>query len=121
MNRTKNFLPGNVVSLETRFADFHAANPAIYSTLVEMTRRWKQAGHKTASIAMFFEILRWERGMTTATLDFKLSNSYRAPYSRLIEAEYPELRGMFTLRTSKFDNIYGSAEDFAATNVTVSA
>lgn len=42
--------------------------------------------------------------MSTSDPDFKLNNSYRAYYARLIMAQEPDLAGLFALRKSEADN-----------------
>jgi hypothetical protein len=89
------FLPD---PLEVRFLEFHHANPHVYAALVDMAHEWRNAGHDSGSIAMFFEVLRWRVGITTSGEQFVLNNSYRSRYARLIAANEPELRQFFHTR-----------------------
>jgi len=84
--------------IEQRFLAFHHNNPHVYEALVRMARRWKIAGHKTCSIKMLFEVLRWQVGITTSGDDFTLNNSYTSRYARLIAANEPDLADLFQMR-----------------------
>jgi hypothetical protein len=48
-------------------------------------------------------VARWEIALATTDADFKIDNSHRAFYSRLIMAQERDLAGLFDLRTSKAD------------------
>lgn len=85
--------------LDVRFAEFHQANPHVYGRLVEMARDWKAAGYEHGSIAMFYEALRYETGVATHGDQFRLNNSFRSRYARLVEATVPDLIGFFHTRT----------------------
>jgi hypothetical protein len=84
--------------IETKFIEFHHANPHVYDALVRMARQWKSAGHPTCSIKMLFEVLRWQVGITTSGDDFTLNNSYTSRYARLIAANEPDLADLFQMR-----------------------
>lgn len=89
---------------ETKFDAFHAANPKVYTTLVRLAREWvSRTGRHKLGIATLFERARWEIALSTTDADFKLNNSYRAWYARLIMAQERDLAGLFDLRTSKAD------------------
>jgi hypothetical protein len=85
--------------LDVRFAEFHDANPHVYDALVRMARQWKRAGRESCSIKMLFEVLRWEIGITTSGDLFTLNNSYTSRYARLINANEPDLAGIFETRS----------------------
>lgn len=87
--------------LEERFLEFHHANPGVYDALVALARRWKDAGFEKIGIATLFEVLRWERGLAGVrdADGYKLNNSYRSRYARLIMANERDLLGFFDLRS----------------------
>lgn len=89
-----------VRDIETRFRIFHRANPGVYAALVRLARRAKAAGHEHLGISMIWEVLRWEElvGDTKLGDGYKLSNSFRSRYSRLIMEQEPDLEGFFTTR-----------------------
>lgn len=89
--------------LDERFTEFHQANPHVYDRLVAMAREWRVAGHDFGSIAMFFEALRYEVGRTNSTDQFKLNNSLRSRYARLIAWNEPDLAHFFHTRALRTD------------------
>lgn len=85
-------------TLEERFHRFHKRNPHVYRAIVRVARQLKDAGWKSASIAMVFERLRWLYGIRTRGDNYCLNNSYRAFYSRLVMDLEPDLDGFFQTR-----------------------
>jgi hypothetical protein len=100
-------------TLAEQFADFHAKSPNVYLTLVRLAREWVQAtGRSRLGIATLYERARWELVIATSDADFKLNNSYRAYYARLIMTQERDLAGLFALRKSAADTEpYGRAPD----------
>jgi hypothetical protein len=89
-------------TLAERFVRFHMRSPEVYSTLVELARRWVQAtGRNRLGIATLYERARWELALATSDADFKLNNDYRAFYARLIMLQEPDLADLFELRSSE--------------------
>ena len=87
-----------------RFEEFHRTNPHVYRTLVRLAREWvDQKGQQKLGISMLFERARWDLAIETGADDFRLNNSYRAFYSRLIMAREPDLADLFELRHSQAD------------------
>jgi hypothetical protein len=87
--------------LQAEFNKFHKENPHVYKKIVQMTRDLKAQGHKKIGMQMIFEVLRWRSMMRTTGIDYKLSNSHVAYYSRLIMAQEPDLEDIYTTRESK--------------------
>lgn len=92
--------------LDVRFAEYHQANPHVYGALVDLAREWKAAGNDTCAMGMLFERLRWEYGVHGTGDQFALNASYRSRYSRLIEANEPDLTGFFTKRRLHSESDY---------------
>lgn len=88
-------------SLAERFEAFHAANPHILGALIKLARRCKAAGWNRASMNQFFERLRWDYAWQTKGDSYKLNNSYRAYYARLVMAVADDLDGFFEIRAQK--------------------
>ena len=87
-----------------KFWAFHQENPHVLKELAGRATSLTQRGHRRIGIGMLFEVMRWNHMLKTSTNEpFKLNNNYRAYYSRLIEHEYPGLRGVFTKRQSLSD------------------
>jgi hypothetical protein len=87
------------IALDDLFEDFHRNNPEVYVELVALARRWKERGFKKCGIGMLWEVLRWQRLMRDVHDGlFKLNNSYRSRYARLIMDTEPDLAGFFNVR-----------------------
>lgn len=91
--------------LDERFLDFHHAHPEVYERIVELARKWRDAGHEKIGIATIFEVMRWERGLRGVkdAEGFRLNNSYRSRYARIIMANEKDLVGFFDTRTLESD------------------
>lgn len=93
-----------VFTIQERFEQFHRAHPDVFAELVELARRWKAKGGGRWSIDAAFQVLRWERVMANLPDPnevFKLNNTYRSRYARLIMRDCPDLGGIFELRELK--------------------
>ena len=88
------------------FWAFHRDNPDVYKTLVSMARDFRQRRpDQRIGIATLWESLRWDYWMNIKTDDeFKLSNTYRAFYARLIMLSNRDLNGMFEIKRSHADD-----------------
>ncbi len=84
-------------ALDERFWRFHRDNPAVYRELCRLARLGRGRGRQRLSIGQLFEVLRWELPVSTNGDEFRLNNSFRSRYARLLERE-PELAGSFELR-----------------------
>ena len=92
--------------LTKKFEEFHANNPHVYEALVALARRFRERRRDAQTgIGMLYEVLRWEYYLNTTSDDeYKLSNSYRAFYARLIMQNEPDLEGIFNTKQSIADN-----------------
>jgi len=93
--------------LYKRFEKFHADNPSVYDNLVRLAREFRRKGsnhNRKMGIAMLYETLRWNYYMNVETEEeYKLPNEFRAPYSRLVMDQEPDLQDAFTIRCSVVD------------------
>lgn len=106
------------MSLRERFAIFHARNPHVYEALRSLALRMRHKGIKRYSIAGLFEILRYDYTMQTQGDEFKLSNSHRAFYARLLMEQEPQLEGFFELRTQEDEADPSFFENLAVSRAT---
>lgn len=91
-------------SIAQRFEDFHETNPHVYTTLVRIAREWiTRTGRHKLGIATLFEVARWQIAIATNDPEFRLNNSYRAYFARLIMCHEPDLADVFEIRTSEAD------------------
>jgi sugar/nucleoside kinase (ribokinase family) len=88
---------------QRRFTDYHAENPQVYEALRRFALEARRAGRPRLSINMLFERVRWQTTVEGKGDSFKLNNSHRAFYSRLLMEQEPELRGFFETRKAKAD------------------
>lgn len=85
--------------LQGKFMTFHENNPFIYQTLVRLARQAKKAGKGKIGIGMLWEVMRWEHFLETNDGEgYKLNNSYRSRYARLIMEQERDLEGIFETR-----------------------
>ncbi|MGE3276756.1 MAG: hypothetical protein AB7O67_16715 [Vicinamibacterales bacterium] len=87
------------------FLAYHQANPQIYDKLRDFALEAKAAGRERLGIAVIFERLRWYTAVE-ARQDgepWKVNNSWRAFYARLLMEQEPELDGFFETRRSHAD------------------
>jgi hypothetical protein len=85
-------------ALDRAFAEFHAANPRVYATLVRLARQAKARGRERCGIKMLWEVARWEIYLATSDPDFKLNNNFHSRYARLVMEREPDLAGFFETR-----------------------
>lgn len=92
-------------SIPARFERFHRANPQVYDNLVALARQFRDKRRDgKIGIAMLYEVLRWNYYMTVESEDeYKLSNDFRACYSRLIMERESDLDGIFNIKRSVAD------------------
>jgi hypothetical protein len=95
--------------LEQAFWRYHEANPQVYQRLCDYAREWKWAGHSICSIQFLCERVRWDFGIRPRENPdgFKLNNNHAAYYSRLIEAQEPDLKNFFKMRTMRIQASFG--------------
>lgn len=86
-------------SLRDRFMAFHIKNPGIYLALETAALSYAKRGDKTG-IAKLVEELRWDPRVVgvDATSPFKINNSYRAFYARLLIDHHPSLADVLEIR-----------------------
>jgi hypothetical protein len=89
---------GKGATLQQRFELFHAENPWVLRAYEQLCMDWVGKGNTRASIGMFTEIVRWQYGRRTTGRDFKIDNSYRSRYVRLIVERNPGWGGLFETR-----------------------
>lgn len=85
---------------EEMFLAFHRDNPCVYRELVRRARWAAQRGAKRLGIRMLWEVLRWDVTFQTVRLEGepKLNDHWPPFYARLIQAQEPDLAGLFETR-----------------------
>ena len=100
MNRQQETLPFGD-SIQSRFERFHDANPWVLTKLEEMTGELVARGRRRVGIAMLFEVIRWEHLRSTTGDPFRLNNSFRSRYVRLMIHRHPEWADVFETRETR--------------------
>jgi hypothetical protein len=86
-------------TIEARFAAFHEAHPEVYAELAAACRNVMAAGRTHWSIDGAFEVVRYFRYIRPDEAEaFRLNNSFRARYARLLMEREPDLAGLFEMR-----------------------
>ena len=88
-------------SIDSRFHEFHAENPAVYTELVKMARDMRGRGYRQIGIELLWAAYRWNRMLRTAPGEeaFKLNDHFTSRYARLIMTQEEDLNGFFRTRT----------------------
>jgi len=89
--------------LVEQFKSFHYQNPHVYEGLKRLALKMRETGRKSYGIGGLFEVLRWDRALKTTDEEFKLNNSYRSFYARLLMHTDHRLSGFFRTRRSVAD------------------
>lgn len=87
-----------LTSLEQRFKAFHEANPHVYTALAGRAQYESLHGATRLSIAKLAEQLRADIAVNTTGDEFRINNSFRALYARLLMHRLPMLAGKFEVR-----------------------
>jgi hypothetical protein len=85
-----------------KFPEYHKDNPYIYEAFKKYTFESIERKFKNFSAEFVFNIIRWETAIS-GNDTFKMNNNYKAFYSRMFMNEYPEYKGYFRTRKSKYD------------------
>ena len=85
-------------TIQERFEAFHAQNPQVYAAYRSVALQMVRSGVKQYGISGLTEILRWQFAIQTQGDSFKINNSFRSLYARMLAKNEPELEGFFELR-----------------------
>lgn len=86
------------------FVEFHAANPQVYDALRRLALQMRRRGVQQYGIAGLYEVLRHETTLNSTGDEYKLNNSYRSFYARLLMEQEPELAGFFATRMISYQS-----------------
>jgi len=87
-------------TIEERFRAFHAANPAVYKCILQLTRERFIRGSLSHGMKAIWEQLRWRiaTGNLRLASGYNFNNDFTSRYARLVANEFPAYRGLFELR-----------------------
>ena len=87
------------LTAEERFLKFHSENVGVYVELRKLALELVEAGHDHFAVATIYEVLRWRHFMRTKDdSGWKLNNSYRSRYARMLAENEPRLANVFEMR-----------------------
>ena len=84
-----------------RWWKFHTDHPEVYDELVRLAETARRAGRKRVGIGQLFEVLRWNTALGDPAATYRLNNSYRALYVRLMRQRRPDLGRLFETRSRR--------------------
>lgn len=90
----------SIATLDEQFVGFHVDNPHIYRRLEGIISGWLGT-HDRVGVKMAWEVLRWQTGVKTTGIPFRLNNNFTSRYARLIIAAHPEWKGRILTRELK--------------------
>lgn len=89
-----------------KFKQFHKDNPEVYQHVKTATRELVNQGFEQIGTMLLFEMVRYHPKFRTGTNEkWKLNNTYKPFYARMLTHEYPELKGMIKTRGSEADRV----------------
>jgi hypothetical protein len=91
------FLVAPSTSLEERFSRFHRENPSLYREFERRALALYNAGVKRIAIAQIAEVIRYDEAVAKRG-HYKVNNSYRAFYARMLVHDHPELSSLIETR-----------------------
>jgi hypothetical protein len=92
-------------TIDQRFEAFHARHPEVWDLFVRFSLEIHDAGQRKQAlsrygIAAITERIRWHYAVRPDIYEpFRINNDFRARYARRLMREYPQLTGMFHIRT----------------------
>lgn len=86
------------LTLDERFARFHAANPWVSGALIALIEDAKAHGEQRVGIKALFERLRWTWARQAQGERWRLNNSLTSRYARHIAEVRPDLAEMLEMR-----------------------
>ena len=90
------YVPG--LTLDERFAVWHALNPHVADRLRVMALELVAHGRDRIGMKMLVEVLRWQQWIDTIGAPYVINNSYVSRLARLLMDTTPELRDVFETR-----------------------
>lgn len=87
--------------LWNKFMRFHQANPHVYQIFKNTMIEAKEKGFNNIGIGFLAEVIRWNTNIKTFGDLYKIGNTYRAYYARLLMHDNPDYKGFFRTRRVK--------------------
>lgn len=84
--------------LEKKFAEFHRVNPKVYEAIEKRCLTLFDLGRTRIGVAELVEELRYDPRLVTQGETFKINNSYRSFYARLLIHHHSKLASVIGIR-----------------------
>ncbi len=88
---------------ESRFERYNAENPAVYAAFKRFAFELINGGRTRFGANAIIERIRWQ-SMVRGNDSFKVNNIFAPFYARLFMRDYPQHKGIFSVRKSKADD-----------------
>ena len=83
------------------FLKYHQENPHVYEMVKRFAYEAKASGRQRFGIGMIWERMRWYTMIETKGESFKLSNSHRSCYARLLMVDDPTFEPFFIRKATQ--------------------
>lgn len=77
------------------FKKFHEKNPQVYTEFKRLAHEIKATGRKKYSVDAIIHVIRWNYDIQTTGRNFKIPNTIRSIYGRLLVYHEPEFDDFF--------------------------
>lgn len=104
-----------LANLTKEFITYFHENPDMWAAYQKFAAQNAKYS-KRMSITMISERIRWETVISSTSGKYKVRNSFRAFYARLLMWKYPEYRGRFTLLRIAIDGKSKDIQNIATWN-----
>jgi hypothetical protein len=88
---------------ETRFAEYHEANPEVYEWFKKFAFEKIRRGATHIGAKAIFERIRWESPVNAAGDPFKINNIFTPYFARKFMQDFQQHAGIFETRRAKAD------------------
>jgi len=88
-----------------KFKNYHKENKHLYSQFKKFTFQAINSKYKNYGSQTIIEKMRWETGIVSNDLDFKINNDVAPFYVRMFNVEHPNYENIFRKRTSIADEL----------------
>lgn len=88
---------------ESRFREYHEANPEVYAWFKKFAFQKIRNGAKHVGAKAIFERIRFDSPVMATGDPFKINNIFTPYYARLFMRDYPQYSGIFETRKAKAD------------------
>jgi hypothetical protein len=90
----------DIQTIQERFENYIANNPKVVDAYLRFAREVMSRGYQRYSTSALTERCRWHFNVEIkGNEQFKISNDYRSRMARYLMEKYPDLNGLFRIRS----------------------